>query len=570
MTFPLQPKTVSQRSLWTIFFLSGLSGFILGAWAYPTWQHAVEGAQVLSGSVHYPAPSPFYMYEVNLWTLLHQILAFFLWLGTPESVLCVTVSGILGMISFQALALSTYTISADPLLALLAPFWVLFTRVTDFGVVYTISLLGTPATYGVFGLAYIILLVALISLGQRRTGFFLLGLSPAIHPSLGIFALTVVFLTDMSASKGSFKIKWTALSAGLAVATASFLLRVLMVKQLPPIDPAEAAKYLSSFVKNWCGHRRPVPLYAPGFWIQTGLTMTTFFLLRFFRDRFSSPALILLRISWIAGALSIPLAFISWIPASSVPPAVLALMPARFLDFNIFLFPAILLGLMAKERDNIWIQVLLILLIFVTSKLARFAGLYPWWVAGSLLCLASLYFIALRMTSKKDATLPRQSKLLHLLSKGMLVLVLAKTVLMSVPLSKESWTVFHDPRNGSFWNALSKEPGMLLTSPGVSLVQLRTRRPVLLDIASIDGLPYALQSGPLMNTILKEIYDGDLFSSGGSIVPDSSQPNWESKSPEAWKKLGQKFGFSQILTTSEWHLKLSINTQNDDYTLYQI
>jgi hypothetical protein len=61
--------------------------FLLGFVVYPSWQVAVEPAQVVAGLVHYPAGNAFYVYETKLWTILHQIGAVLLRAGVSEIVL---------------------------------------------------------------------------------------------------------------------------------------------------------------------------------------------------------------------------------------------------------------------------------------------------------------------------------------------------------------------------------------------------------------------------------------------------------------------------------------------------
>ena len=45
-------------------------GFRIGYVNFPTWQVAVETAQVGAGFVHYPAGNPFYICDTKLWTIL--------------------------------------------------------------------------------------------------------------------------------------------------------------------------------------------------------------------------------------------------------------------------------------------------------------------------------------------------------------------------------------------------------------------------------------------------------------------------------------------------------------------
>src|SRR5688572_20823293 len=152
---------------------------------FPDRQVAVKTSQVMAVLVHYPAGNPFYLYHLKLWTILHQVCALLLWSGVSEIALSKILSGVLGMVSFQAIALIVYALSRDALLAVCSAFLIAFTRTAEFGVNYPIYLMGTHHTYGAIGLSLLALIAGLAGSGWYRTAGFLLGVGPAVHPSLG-------------------------------------------------------------------------------------------------------------------------------------------------------------------------------------------------------------------------------------------------------------------------------------------------------------------------------------------------------------------------------------------------
>lgn len=173
-----------RRTAW-VLFISGLLGFYVGMVGFPDWQVAVETTQVIAGFVKYPEGNPFYIYHTKLWTILHQIGALFLRVGVSEIRLSLILSGVLGAVTFQALAMVVYALSQDALLAIGATVLIVFTRAAEYGVVYPLFLLGSENTYGILGLSFSVLGIALIGAGSYRAGGLLLGLAPAVHPSLG-------------------------------------------------------------------------------------------------------------------------------------------------------------------------------------------------------------------------------------------------------------------------------------------------------------------------------------------------------------------------------------------------
>ena len=184
-------------AIW-VLLLSGILGFRVGMLGFPDWQVAVETAQVVAGLVTYPPDNIFYIYHTRLWTALHQILAVALGAGVNEITLSLVVSGVQGMLTFQALALFVYALSRDVLLAIGAAALIFFTRSAEYGVVYPLFLLGTEHTYGVIGLSTGVLVVGLLGAGWYRTGAFFLGIAPCIHPALGSWTGVIVALAVLS------------------------------------------------------------------------------------------------------------------------------------------------------------------------------------------------------------------------------------------------------------------------------------------------------------------------------------------------------------------------------------
>jgi hypothetical protein len=116
--------------------------------------------------------------------------------------------------------------------------------------------------------------------------------------------------------------------------------------------------------------------------------------------------------------------------------------------------------------------------------------------------------------------------------------------------------------------AAARGSGPLLTAGDLFLVQARTRRAVLLDGGALDTLPYALEAGPAVDRILREVYGVDLFNppaearGGGRI--------WETYSRDRWRRIGRDHGVLQVLTPADWALDLPQSAESPDYRLYHI
>jgi hypothetical protein len=150
--------------------------------------------------------------------------------------------------------------------------------------------------------------------------------------------------------------------------------------------------------------------------------------------------------------------------------------------------------------------------------------------------------------------------------------------------SYKVWTIrkdsLRDWTNDSFWTEVSLAKGMILSGSNIGLVQLRTRRPVLLDGHELGQLPYTMNSGAWIQTahILLDIYGVDVLDPPpeirekrpGALLHDTGKALWESRQPTDWLRIGQEYGVTHILTYLNWELRLPRVESNDRFILYKI
>jgi hypothetical protein len=115
-------------------------------------------------------------------------------------------------------------------------------------------------------------------------------------------------------------------------------------------------------------------------------------------------------------------------------------------------------------------------------------------------------------------------------------------------------TDFVDRTNDSLFRAAAETEGLLLGGGNRYLVQLRTRRPALLDGGALDGLPYALHAAPATTRILRDVYDIDFFNpplearGTGAIPPEHSTAVWEGFSRDRWMRTRDDYHVTQVVT----------------------
>jgi hypothetical protein len=136
--------------------------------------------------------------------------------------------------------------------------------------------------------------------------------------------------------------------------------------------------------------------------------------------------------------------------------------------------------------------------------------------------------------------------------------------------------IFLDRTNSSVFAVAAAAQGPLLTGGDLHLVQLRTRRPVLLDGGGLDGLPYALETGPAVERILREVYEIDLFNppeearGRGAIPNGPNRAAWEKYPRERWRWIRRSYNVTQVLTEAHWTLNLPVAARSAFHVLYDI
>ena len=566
--------------------VSGLLGFAIGSTRFATWQVAVESAQVVAGLVTYPVDHPFYIYHMKLWTVMHQVCALLLRAGVSEITLSKLVSGLLGMISFQALSLLLFAFSEDGILAIGAPLVILYTRAAEHGASYPIALMGTDHTYGVLGLSMAVLVVGLLGAGCYRIGGFLLGLAPAVHPSIGSWLAMVVAVCvawDFRRLRADLRPGLPYFIAGGSVTALSLAVLLAMAREVPGIEAAEASRYVSAFVNTWDAHRRPASLISVATILNVHVLVLGLVWLRWYAADLPRSSLFALRVLVAAAGLSLPLMFVSWLPSSAVPTTLLILMPSRFVNFNVLAFLPLVLGLLGVYRRSAWARLTTAALacallasyrsMFWDARpaagwLARQIQVNPWHVFVA----ASIALVAVRLTPAWRR--PGWPIVSRAAQAAVLAIVAACTLFI--------WRLpppypFVDRTNNPIYAAAAAErEGLLATGGTFHLVQLYTRRPILLDGGALDTVTYAPAGGPRTARILREVYDVDFFNPPAEAraiagIPHRvNKPVWERYSRLKWQEIRHDFGVTQVLTRADWVLDLPIEAEDRFITLYRI
>jgi len=566
------------RSSLTFLLISTVAiGFLLGALTRPTWQVSVESAQVLAGVVSYPPHNSFHIYHVKLWTILNQILALPLALGVSERVLSILVSGGIAAASFAAAGLCTFAISRNAFWGIATPLMIHFTSLhQSLSVNYPIDFMGTPHTYGVVGLAWSIASLSLFALELPIAGLFL-GLAPSIHASTALWSWLIAAVVLVWQGKSSFALvgkiwRWGVI--GLGISAASFILQWMWMKPvLPQVDPAVQAEFISSWVNFFDYHRQPIDFSLVGVQISIAALLTGI-CLNVLLDRAQIIERRLVRIIVVASAVAMSGAAVSRLSAVDLPQTLLMLMPTRVFLMSNVMFVALLVGFLCRSRKPAIGIVLFILLMATADGRARLPIAF-----AAVILVAWTYF----SRGKEDEDDRPNTSLISrrtLQFSGIVVLVFSiYGTLQQVRTATDAFSAMPDRRDNRVLELASQTDGLLaIGSECCVYTQLRTRRPLLVEVMALDQIPYAPESAPDMNEALKAVYGVDLLHPQESLrsanlnedLTPVAKPLWEKRGEDEWKQLAVRFGFTAVLANANWKLNLPEVARDSNHALYRI
>lgn len=598
MTTTTRSEVLEYPHAPAVLAASGGAGALIGL-ALWNWQWAVEHAQVLAGFVTYQPQSPVAIAHAKLWSLVSQFGAVLLSIGMSEAALSQVLSSLIGLVSFQALALVCYAVGRRPIVAIAAPIVIFVSQATNYGVVYPIALLASPHTYGVLGLSLVVLSIGLLGIGWNRAGGFLLALTPAVHPALGLWVVTIVGLcvaVDRDRRSAMRRALVPTLSGAL-LTLVSFAVHRWLAPPIAAIDAATAERFFWNFVTFWDWHRQPVPLTSRGVTMTAETVILSGIWLAGPGRWFPASSKLLLRVAALSGIVSIALAAWSSVFSAWMPYWLLALMPGRFINVNILMAAAVLAGLLASTRQESVHRFLFVaaaaLMLSRGSLIWRLLGREPLTVfdfqSGAVLTIGSVVALGSALVSwrvapwKADTARPQPISRRQSVPLWLGTVAAAVFVLLAVLVTTQSGRfqtgrelVMSDWTTDPLLATTARGTGPLLTGGRLFLIQLRTRRALLLDGGTLDTLPYAIEAGPATDRILRDVYGIDLFNPppearlSGAVPPEANRKTWTAFTRTRWQEIATEYGVRQVLTPAGWKLDLPRLASSAEFELYEI
>jgi hypothetical protein len=612
----------ARRAALAAFALGALYGVLC-----PTWQVAVEPAQVLAGLVHYPANNPNFLYQANTWTVLHQLCALLLKAGASELAVSILLGAVVPGVAFAGLALWVTALlpaqaeAGDFLVAVLTPFLAL--GIQELGVRYPILIAGYEHTYGMAGMAMAVLSIGLLANGAAGAAGLTLALGPAVHPSLGLWtALTALLAWPWGDAELAAPTRRALRGAaiGAAITAASLAFHFLGSYHSFPIPSDERRVYLETFVKLWDEHRPPLVPFDWTVMLATVVGLATG--ARLFTGATITSERILARFAVAALLVGLTAGFAAR-PTLGVPGALLTLMPSRFLNVLILgsiplavgwlwsagaagrlalavftgafwaerVDPESALRLMAAAvglalalRATSWRAAASVLLAAAALGAAAGAAVlagFPlegeavlWLRAAPLFVLLAAGRAAVAQRSASSAWRPplRMTWAVSIIGPAALVLVAGRRLETQAVGSPARYLALARPAADDALSAMARGEGMVALGPDSFLIQLCTRRPVLLETGAMDFIPYVPEAGPEVVRILRVLYARDYFHPSDRGLLDAEQISrvWSGRSVDQWRVVAHELGVRDVLVNTGWSLHLPVVARSDEYILYRV
>ncbi len=149
--------------------------------------------------------------------------------------------------------------------------------------------------------------------------------------------------------------------------------------------------------------------------------------------------------------------------------------------------------------------------------------------------------------------------------------------LRSTPAWRSDAWGLPDRTTDTFLRTVGDRPGVLLTAGSMHLVQLATRRPVLLDGGAMDALTYVPAAAPSTERVLADVYGIRLtappFSPSaatGELDDEAGRELWELRTLQEWQAVCRVYGVTDIVTPDDWRLHLPEVARGDAWVLYAV
>ena len=500
-------------------------------------QRAIDAGLVLANIVKYPDEvSPMKEYFIKSWTSLHQISQIFLnfnWSFVNISKLIIFITATLYFIGiFLTISSTTKSIFLSILIAILT---LVFQK--NFGDTDYPSLVFSEHTYGMISLAMVTCIFGLLLAGQLFYAGFLSSLLICIHPLIGVWIsgiIAISLILNKYYLKTHINNKKLIVGYVIGIFFTSISLSYYLFSTADFYSYFDLESY-NNYMNFWEGHRNEMEIHFEYFSKTILLLFFIFLSLKIFKNNFTKNfkfGIIAILVSIILSSIFY---FLYKFLLPNVPDIFIRLMPSRFTILHSVMGWPIILGILF-------------------TMLKKYEGNYSW---SKNIGLIFITFIAL------GYSVSHYKVFINL--KNLYINNTSQEILFT--------------KNKKFWEDVKNTEleGYIITSFSSSTISMRkTLKPIILDVSSLDFVPYFPNTAKKMSIIIKEIY-GIPFNNPPLniknrpfLTDDDIKNNFESYSIEKWRILSKKFKFHGIIVPVDWKIKITPKNIGDDFAFYVI
>lgn len=609
MQYTLTSSSDSADHTWSVLTLSAIVGFVVSGFIYPMWTDNVESAQVIARIVQFPQKNPMYMYHTSIYTLVVQVAAILLKAGFSELQLSIFFSGLQGAISFSALSLCTYCFHRNPLTSLITPLLFLQLRQAFpewpgnytgafHGHGYPILFPNHASIYGVVGIFSALLALCLLSLGKKRSGAFLVGIMPGIHPTLAVplwLGIGCVFLLRRHIILLWLRQTWKYFLLGFGIFLITFIIQIVFIRDIPETTISLNRDYHGAIFTIWNDHtdshikNKLIRLKSLIIFFESDLYLlflATSLLIFLKKNLPESGRIMLIALGGIT-VVTITYGLLMFIPSVSsiMGYEIKRLLLFRWLNLNSLAFPAISVGISSflafQRRNTIAIVLMLALVVFIVfgaikglTLASSAANLFN---KNALITIRGILFpvmavilpcMLLIIDSRAKTERFRFEYPVRFAPYLKLVLVIVIILLMGTHLKHFSLQKIRgEGMYTEFFTKAGEGEECLLFGhqTWVHRLQLRTRRCLLLDLAQVDFLTFVPKAISATEHIMNRVY-------GQSLLHRLSNYKglWERRTLKEWQEIRREFNVADVIVIKNWKLKLPKVVGSKDYNLYHI
>ena len=566
--------TISSR--FACVAVSCAAGAIIGLLYLPE-PRALDGALVLAGIVNYPPDSAQGIYFHNVWTAIHQILAFFLWIGFGQSLVTYAFCASLGASFVAGLTLVTLALTEKAILSLGVALLVVVCSFFVQGIDYPILFISSHS-FGQIASSLTILGLGLFGNRKYASVGFVAGILPAFHPVVGSWTVGIVVIGSVLL-RGQFRGDTPRLLKGLALgAIVSALSFIYFWVHRVPVAPAVDAAAFNDFLQYWDYHRQ-VP-YTSRTALLTSIALVLLLIIFENGRRLRKPALVQMSFLLMIGALGSLMVYeVVHRFHDHLPSVVNSAMLGRLVNIQYVLALPILAGAL-YARQNVVLLVLAVPLIRAFYVTRNVQVLLVWCVILAALYLTIRYLI--NRTTKTVAT-PGENRFANrsvafvLIGIGMAFAGSSLFALSTRPIPECNNTFIDDCRAPEVFQEMSRMEWKGLTAAPAGLAMMVHRhahKAVLLGASGFDFIPYLPQTAAQVRDIVESVYGVDYrnppsaFRNKGNVMQEMGREHWEKLSSADWENLANNFCVGAIIAPSDWAIRLVPSMERNDVKLY--